>query len=117
MPVLPHSEPTLYSFAHRYSSRYLTDFGFSKSNMMAIYQSLLAEPASYMPYTIGYLEIDDLLNDAKKQLGRKFVLKDFHKFFLSLGPVPLQFLLIPSFIMNTDISFCIQTKRDQCVFF
>lgn len=68
--------------------RYLTDFGFSKSNMMAIYQSLLAEPASYMPYTIGYLEIDDLLNDAKKQLGRKFVLKDFHKFFLSLGPVP-----------------------------
>ena len=45
--------------------RYLTDFGFSKSNMMAIYQSLLAEPASYMPYTIGYLEIDDLLNDAK----------------------------------------------------
>lgn len=68
--------------------RYLTDFGFSKSNMMAIYQSLLAEPASYMPYTIGYLETDDLLNDAKKQLGRKFVLKDFHKFFLSLGPVP-----------------------------
>lgn len=68
--------------------RYLTDFGFSKSNMMAIYQSLLAEPASYMPYTIGYLEIDDLLNNAKKQLGRKFVLKDFHKFFLSLGPVP-----------------------------
>lgn len=68
--------------------RYLTDFGFSKSNMMAIYQSLLAEPASYMPYTIGYLEIDDLLNHAKKQLGRKFVLKDFHKFFLSLGPVP-----------------------------
>ena len=68
--------------------RYLTDFGFSKSNMMAIYQSLLAEPASYMPYTIGYLEIDDLLKDAKKQLGRKFVLKDFHKFFLSLGPVP-----------------------------
>ena len=68
--------------------RYLTDFGFSKSNMMAIYQSLLAEPASYMPYTIGYLEIDDLLNDAKKQLGRKFVLKDFHKFFQSLGPVP-----------------------------
>ncbi len=67
---------------------YLTDFGFSKSNTVAIYQSLLAEPASYMPYTIGYLEIDDLLNDAKKQLGRKFVLKDFHKFFLSLGPVP-----------------------------
>lgn len=51
--------------------RYLTDFGFSKSNMMAIYQSLLAEPASYMPYTIGYLEIDDLLNDAKKQLGQE----------------------------------------------
>ena len=33
-------------------------------------------------------KLEYLLNDAKKQLGRKFVLKDFHKFFLSLGPVP-----------------------------
>lgn len=67
---------------------YLTDFGFSKRNTAAIYQALLAEAASYMPYTMGYLEIDDLLKDAKKDLGKNFVLKEFHEFFLSLGPVP-----------------------------
>ena len=41
-----------------------------------------------MKYTIGYLEIEDLLEDAKDLLGDEFVLKEFHKFFLSTGPAP-----------------------------
>lgn len=67
---------------------YLTDFGFSKSNSRIIFDSMVAEPADYMQYTLGYLEIEELLERAKDKLGDKFVLKEFHEFFLSVGPVP-----------------------------
>lgn len=67
---------------------YMTDFGFSKTDVLAIYKSLIAEPASYMPYTIGYLEIKDLMDKAEDKLGKRFVIKDFHKFYLSIGPAP-----------------------------
>ncbi len=67
---------------------YLADFGFSKSSSRTIFDSMVAEPADYMKYTIGYLEIEDLLEDAKDLLGDEFVLKEFHKFFLSTGPAP-----------------------------
>lgn len=67
---------------------YLTDFGFSKSSGRIIFDSMVAEPGGYMQYTLGYLEIEELLAKAKKELGDKFVLKDFHEFFLSVGPAP-----------------------------
>ena len=43
---------------------------------------------SYMQYTLGYLEINELLSEAKEALGEKFSLKEFHKFYLGMGPVP-----------------------------
>ena len=67
---------------------YLSDFGFSKSSGRIIFDSMVAEPGGYMQYTLGYLEIEELLEMAKKELGDKFVLKDFHEFFLSIGPAP-----------------------------
>lgn len=67
---------------------YLSDFGFSKTNARTIYDSMVAEPGGYMEYTLGYLEIDSLLKEAKEKLGSKFVLKDFHKFFLETGEAP-----------------------------
>lgn len=67
---------------------YLTDFGFSKSSSRVIFDSMVAEPAGYMEYTLGYLEIEDLLNTAKEKLGKKFEQKAFHEFFLSIGPAP-----------------------------
>lgn len=67
---------------------YLSDFGFSKSSSRTIFDSMVAEPAGYMEYTLGYLEIEELLDRAKEKLGDKFLLKDFHEFFLSIGPAP-----------------------------
>ncbi|MDD7402944.1 MAG: DUF885 domain-containing protein [Butyribacter sp.] len=71
---------------------YLSDFGFSKSISRTIFDSMVAEPADYMKYTIGYLEIEEMIESAKKQLGDAFVLKDFHQFFLSTGPAPFSVL-------------------------
>ncbi len=51
-----------------------------------IYYTLLEEPAIYLPYAVGYLEIQELKNKAEKALGEEFVAKDFHKFLLDIGP-------------------------------
>ena len=67
---------------------YLGDYGFSKANARTIYDSMVAEPGGYMEYTLGYLEIEKLINEAKEELGDKFVLKDFHQFFLETGEAP-----------------------------
>ncbi|MCD7826650.1 MAG: DUF885 domain-containing protein [Clostridiaceae bacterium] len=69
-------------------NEYLEDYGFSKSSTRTIFDSMVAEPAAYMPYALGYLEIEALLDEAQDSLGDKFVLKDFHEFFLSIGPSP-----------------------------
>lgn len=67
---------------------YLEDFGYSKSTSREIFDIVVAEPANYMQYTLGYLEIEDLRKQAQKGLGDKYSLKAFHKFFLSVGEAP-----------------------------
>ena len=67
---------------------YLKNYGFSASQSRVIFDSMVAEPAGYMPYTIGYLEIDNLKKEAMERLGDDFILKDFHEFILSIGPAP-----------------------------
>lgn len=71
---------------------YLADFGFSKVSSRAIFDTVVQEPASYMPYTLGYLEIEELRETAEKELGEKYTLKGFHEFFLSTGPAPFAVL-------------------------
>ncbi len=67
---------------------YLADFGFSKTSSRAIYDSVVAEPASYMPYTLGYLEIESLRETAEQKLGENYTIQKFHEFFLQTGPAP-----------------------------
>jgi uncharacterized protein (DUF885 family) len=47
---------------------------------------MIEEPALYPQYGIGYLEFMNLRDTAEKSLGNNFVLKDFHKFLLDIGP-------------------------------
>ena len=61
-----------------------------------IYDTLLEEPAIYLPYAVGYLEIQELKNKAEKALGDDFVAKDFHKFLLDIGPA--QFGVIDNYM-------------------
>lgn len=67
---------------------YLGGFGFSKATSRIIFDAVVQEPASYMQYVLGYLEIEDLKKQAEKELGEDFTLKEFHEFFLSAGPAP-----------------------------
>lgn len=71
---------------------YLLDFGFGKENIRTIYNSMIAEPTGYMVYTLGYLEIESLLTEAKAKLGKDFELKQFHRFILQTGPAPFSII-------------------------
>lgn len=67
-----------------YIMKYINDEDIAKQ----IYTTLLEEPAIYLPYAVGYLEIMELRNKAEQSLGADFVAKDFHQFLLDMGPAP-----------------------------
>lgn len=73
-------------------TKYLKKYGFSGSQSRTMYDAMLAEPAGYLQYTVGYLEIQALKDTAQDRLGSAFSAKEFHKFFLSAGEAPFDVL-------------------------
>lgn len=68
---------------------YLKVFGFTDEKIaLEIYNAILQNPAEYLSYFIGYLEIMELRKNAEDRLGENFNIKDFHKFLLETGPAP-----------------------------
>jgi uncharacterized protein (DUF885 family) len=65
-----------------YLKNYITD----STTVKLLYNTMIEEPALYPQYGVGYLEFMSLKETAQKELGDKFVLKDFHKFLLDVGP-------------------------------
>ena len=75
---------------------YLENFIGNKALSETIYSTLLEEPGIYLPYAIGYLELMELREKAEDKLGDDFILKDFHKFILDIGPA--QFAVIDDYL-------------------
>ncbi len=72
--------------AMKYVMNYISDATIAET----IYHTLLEEPAIYLPYAVGYLEIEGLKKKAELILDKKFVTKDFHRFLLDIGPAPFE---------------------------
>jgi len=53
-----------------------------------IYWAVVGYPLQYMPYTIGYLEMISMLEEATDSLGADFDAVEFHRFILDFGPAP-----------------------------
>jgi uncharacterized protein (DUF885 family) len=70
------------------TKKYITDLGFDTTYADAIFTSVTQEPANYLKYYVGYLEFNATKGYAEKKLGDKFVLKDFNKILLDVGPAP-----------------------------
>lgn len=68
-----------------YLSDYYADPAIPAQN---IYNTMIENPGNYIAYYVGYLEIHNMAEIAKNQLGDKFSLKEFHTFLLDLGPAP-----------------------------
>lgn len=58
----------------------------SEASVNAVYEYIVEEPANYLKYYLGYLEILELKNTAKKLWGDAYSDYGFHTFFLESGP-------------------------------
>lgn len=51
-----------------------------------IYYTMVSEPANYLKYVLGCLEILELKKTISEKMGDKFSIVDFHDFLLTTGP-------------------------------
>lgn len=65
-----------------YLKDYLTDTSISGE----LYELFINDPGIYLQYYIGELEILELKEKAMDELGNDFDIKEFHQFFLEVGP-------------------------------
>ncbi len=69
-------------------AEYLNAFGISRAEQVhALYLTLLEEPANYLKYYLGYLEICKLKESAVTH-SPALSLYEFHRWFLEYGPAP-----------------------------
>lgn len=54
----------------------------------SIYSAMVENPANYLSYYVGCMEIQNMRETAEKQLGDKFNAKEFHRFLLDIGNAP-----------------------------
>lgn len=72
--------------------RYLASLGLNQAAAQTIFEIMVEEPANYLSYFIGYLELLNLRDVAEKAWGENYSLKKFHEAVLSLGPAPFDLL-------------------------
>ncbi len=73
------------SFFHQYG---ITD----TNTIEKIHDLIIADPANYLKYYIGYVEFLELKREAMGQWGDDFSQKKFHKAILDTGPAPFDIL-------------------------
>lgn len=64
-------------------------FKISDSSVIStIYYDIAENPGNYLEYYVGYLEILNMQNEAKKTLGSRYTNMEFNRFLLDIGPAP-----------------------------
>lgn len=89
----------------KFFADYAWDESNTASNEVTRYQSAPGQATAYM---IGQQHIKKLRNEAKKALGSKFDLRDFHYQLLSQGSSPLSHL---EQSINTYVN-CVKNEKD-----
>ncbi|AVR45054.1 DUF885 domain-containing protein [Christiangramia fulva] len=64
----------------------------SKASVTAEIERYMANPGQALSYKIGQMKIMELRDKAKKELGDKFDIREYHKQVLETGCIPLQLL-------------------------
>lgn len=64
----------------------------------SMFQAVIEDPANYLKYYVGYLEIMKIKKSVMEKTGAEFNLKRFHNAFLSIGPT--DFDVVEKWIMD-----------------
>lgn len=75
----------LLSFINQYGN-------YSEETANSLYSAVVDEPASYLKYTVGYLEFDRLKKIFKEKTGTSYEEKRFHTYILDMGPCSFSLL-------------------------
>lgn len=82
-----------YGWTEEDCAAYLKKFGITNAGSVHdMFLLVKQQPANYLKYYLGYLEICNLKEQARNCLGSEFDLKEFHEFILSYGPAPFKLL-------------------------
>ena len=74
-------------------AEFLSDYGFDDDETVhAVFRAVVSDPASYLPYCIGYMEFKELRDNTEEAMGDDFNLKDFHQCILNIGPCSFDIL-------------------------
>ncbi|MCD8218381.1 MAG: DUF885 domain-containing protein [Clostridiales bacterium] len=74
---------------------FFSEYGFSdEDTIREIFELIVAEPAHYLKYYIGYLEFTDLKEYAKEIGSTSYSDLSFHRAVLTMGPAPFSILEI-----------------------
>lgn len=103
LDIMIHYENASYSQVHDT----LCDFGITApQSTAAIYEYIVEEPANYLKYYLGYLEILSLQEEARTLWGNTYTDYAFHEFFLQKGPADYRTLRGILNTMPTPSDFC-----------
>ena len=72
--------------------QFLAPYGLGGEVAQWMFETMVNEPANYLSYFVGYLEMLNLKDTAEKAWGDAFTLKKFHEAVLTLGPAPFDLL-------------------------
>ena len=82
-----------YGWTEKDCRDYLKNFGITTAQSVHnMFLLVKQQPANYLKYYLGYLEILELRKEGEKALGEHFDLKEFHAFVLDYGPAPFPLL-------------------------
>ena len=71
------------------TTQFFTSYGIKDEKAIGeIYELIISDPANYLKYYVGYVEILDLKKASLKKKKEKFSQKKFHKSILDIGPAP-----------------------------
>ncbi len=99
LDIMIHHDNASYSQVHDT----LCSFGISSpQSTAAIYEYIVEEPANYLKYYLGYLEILALKEEAQNLWGSSYTDYAFHEFFLQNGPA--DYRTLGEVLKNTPVS-------------
>ena len=77
---------------------------YADESIQSIYDNIIDSPGSYLPYTVGYLEITKLKTAFQKKAGKRSSDLLFHQYLLDMGPAPFSVLqsYIPEWITRNS---------------
>ena len=72
---------------------FFSNYGISnETTIQEIYEYIVSDPANYLTYYVGYLEMLELKKDMIAKKGDDFSQKDFHRQVLEIGPAPFEII-------------------------